>query len=116
MFLKKDDIRDHFMVTFYNVFNCIKKNLGLELAELTTLPEVVVKNARGLAERLRAKAIDIENSQTTPELAEMVRRKKLSSLAYRLIDIIKNASIINENVLVAQLKYLQVTEASNNLF
>lgn len=46
----------------------------------------------------------------------MVRRKKLSSLAYRLIDIIKNAPLINENVLVAQLKHLQITEASNNLF
>lgn len=69
-----------------------------------------------MAERLRANAVDVENSQTAPEIAEIVKKKKLSYLAYRLIDIIKNASSVSDAVLSTQLKHLQITEASNKLF
>lgn len=57
------------------------KNLGLELAELTTFPASIIASARDMATRLRAK---VEEQHAKPDDPEMERRR-LAHLAHRII-------------------------------
>uniref|UniRef100_A0A914CRA4 DNA mismatch repair proteins mutS family domain-containing protein n=1 Tax=Acrobeloides nanus TaxID=290746 RepID=A0A914CRA4_9BILA len=76
---------------------------GLELAELTTLPETILLNAREMATRLRA-AVETQHSKVDdPEM----ERRRLAHLAHRIIHLFSLTDTTSKQSLAQYLKHLR---------
>jgi hypothetical protein len=82
--------------------------LGLELAELTNLPQTILDNARTMANRLRA---DVEQQRQTG--SGVGRQRELCQLAHRILHLIEHIPNTTQENLGNYLVFLQEKFARN---
>jgi len=82
---------------------------GLELAELTNLPQSVVKSARQMATRLRS---EVEEQRENGALRGMSRQRELAQLAHRIMHMIDLIPVTTEENIGKYMEFLQETFAN----
>ncbi|KAI1700843.1 mutS domain V domain-containing protein [Ditylenchus destructor] len=103
-----DDDGEEFLVPNHILYKGPYKGplYGLELAQLTTLPKSIIESAQKMARQLRS---DLEEQHASSQTREIMRRKKLGHLAFRILHLLKLKDETNKVGLIATyLKQLQI--------